>query len=715
MRRLRTFIAIVLAVAVALSMSTVAFGASNSQVVVNPDTRTWQDGFGFHCNAAKGNGATDVEYIGDVTAIKNSIKNIKKQPANSMVVEKGEQKNIFGTKIFPINLERVDQTTLWNLITDDVKCSTCGRTDWVTYSNNSGVINGKNIQAHHPPLPPPPPEEEFYGELTLNKFVDDDGKLSVLIEWLFENYDEEEIFAILGGVTFELFKSDENGTKGDFVTEGRINDAFVIGFDDPVKESGWYLVCEVLSGMAADVFEQADDLLIYFNAETEAVTDPAKVFDKSAFYTIVNKYGSDYLRKLGYPGLNNTGDVFYIGVTNTTTGTEYPSFCAHAGSQNFAGDNHLGCAGYMVSKEFMPLELRAEEYKAFMSALNYIEDKIGNLNTNRVITQTVIWILLGDIDVDDPAFGNVNLTEAEMAGVLGALAAVAEEYVGEGIITELIYMVCETHKTEFEYCQPQLVPVYGPMFINKPGGGGFYGEISFSKILFGGLIPLGEYGPFAFDLFKIVGDEETKIATYETDDFGVVSTGKLDPGKYVFKEALKTYTIPGIGDYKLLWKASYPGGADIDGLYFEITSKGEAIWEYFDGVGDPVVDNSFWNKSVMQWVLDEQTGAGTPGGPFEGGFIFYPGGAGGDAVIYEVTQPDCTHGGVIWFYYSNADGSKGQPLMDLAFADPLGHDYVLSDDGSGIICERCGTYFGWWDLGPELYALYLALGGIGSW
>lgn len=105
--------------------------SSNSQIVVNAETRIWQDGFGFHCNDPKGNGATSVKFEGKT-------------------YEKGVQKDVFGTKSNPITLVRVGTTTTWDLVPrNDIVCATCGRTDWVTYSNNSGVINGKNIQANH--------------------------------------------------------------------------------------------------------------------------------------------------------------------------------------------------------------------------------------------------------------------------------------------------------------------------------------------------------------------------------------------------------------------------------------------------------------------------------------------------------------------------------------------------------------------------------------
>jgi len=63
--------------------------------------------------------------------------------------------------VYPIN--RVGNTTAWAL--DDsqgkIVCPACERTDWVSYSNNSGVPNGKNIQFEHPSVTPEPEQIEI--------------------------------------------------------------------------------------------------------------------------------------------------------------------------------------------------------------------------------------------------------------------------------------------------------------------------------------------------------------------------------------------------------------------------------------------------------------------------------------------------------------------------------------------------------------------------
>jgi len=207
---MKKVLTVVLVIAMVFAMAIPVVASSNSQIVTGADTRIWQDGFGFHCNVPKGNGATAVEYLGENSAVINSISKIKKQPAGSLVVEKGDQKDIFGTKTYPIALERVGSTTTWNLLTDDIECKTCGRIDWVTYSNNSGVINGKNIQVNHSTTPKftPPPEEPptFSSTVSFNK-VKYGGLLPVgADEFAFDLYNVDT------GALIGTYETDFSGT-----------------------------------------------------------------------------------------------------------------------------------------------------------------------------------------------------------------------------------------------------------------------------------------------------------------------------------------------------------------------------------------------------------------------------------------------------------------------------------------------------------------------
>ena len=137
-------VAVMLALGLVLAGCAVPFDSISKTggaraAAATPTDISWVDGFGFHCNDCKGNGATSVIDLRD---------------GKNIIVAKGNQKDVFGVpKTYPIPLKRVGNTTTWDLVTDNIECATCGRIDWVTFSNNNGVINGKNIQAQHSGTP----------------------------------------------------------------------------------------------------------------------------------------------------------------------------------------------------------------------------------------------------------------------------------------------------------------------------------------------------------------------------------------------------------------------------------------------------------------------------------------------------------------------------------------------------------------------------------
>jgi hypothetical protein len=57
----------------------------------------------------------------------------------------GNNKNKTSEKF---NVIRVGSSTTWKL-DDTVVCPSCGRPDWITFSNNSGTPNGNNVQFQH--------------------------------------------------------------------------------------------------------------------------------------------------------------------------------------------------------------------------------------------------------------------------------------------------------------------------------------------------------------------------------------------------------------------------------------------------------------------------------------------------------------------------------------------------------------------------------------
>jgi len=567
------------------------------------------------------------------------------------------------------------------------------------------------------------------GGLAITKMIQVDGEDVNIYDWLQENY-RGTYQAIIAGMNFKLSKVDgpnalvksENFVKfGDEVTNKGI-----VSFGEDL-DLGWYAVTEDFTGAAkglfkeppvwyVQVFEKGHMIDLKGHYEDGTVGDGG--FDYEAKYAIVNGYNwNKHPDGLGYPGLNNGGDLFYIGVTNTVSGVEYPSFCAHGGSKNFAGDAGQGCSGYMVVQRADMADLENPEmdasYGKILSALNWIEDNVGSLKdkdgpyglvtTQRVVAQTVIWALLGNINVESEMFTTSHLTDDERDYVMAALVAADQGY--KGNIVDLVYMVCEDHH-EFETCQPQLVPIYRSGYIVNRLADDIFGVARFNKTKYGGLLSVAK-DEFGFDLFKIVDGVETKIGTYTTDEFGEVTADELAPGTYVFRETLSTYEIAGITGYKLVWKANYPN--DVDGLYFEIAADGTVTWQDADPE-NPTVDNVFYSKSALQWVPIEFitgfTGVGTIVGTFDDGFLFASGSEYTD-LDYTITEPTCMQGGVIWFFYGD-----NQPLMSIGFADPLGHNYALNALGDGLCCTRGDFDRGYWQLDAELLFIYHDLGGL---
>ena len=314
------------------------------------------------------------------------------------------------------------------------------------------------------------------GDLAMMVEVDagEAGKVPIY-DWLIAN---NGAYA-LDEITFELYKSDEGGSMiGAVISTSTIGTDSMVTFKNvPV---GWYLVREVLND-ASVLFLDADDQLIHFYFDGTETYD-SQYFDFDAFYTIVNGYGYGYT--LGYPGLNNTGDIFRIAVTNTTTGVAYPSFCAHAGSKNFAGQSGLGCNGYLVAEPgYLNFIEGNAKHSDFLKAYNYICDTYGDLNDYRAVTQIITWALLGSIVISSEDFDNITWDAVEngndsIAGVSDAKAIVEDvmanykKHSGSGAIVDVIYLYCEHHHDASD-CQPQLVPIYsvaGNDLVVKVGG-----------------------------------------------------------------------------------------------------------------------------------------------------------------------------------------------------------------------------------------------------
>jgi len=565
------------------------------------------------------------------------------------------------------------------------------------------------------------------GRQTFEKWVENADGIKVRID-VWEPNGDYTIADLCAGITFKLYTEHAYMAK-DFsnpVATATLNEHGVADFTTDLRsrfvgntfEEGYYYIVEELSDLAETVFTKpTDGILVYITRSS--IVDKAN-FDYDSKYTIVNGYNSPkHTAGLGYPGLNNGGDLFYIGVKNSETGDEFASFCAHGGSKNFAGESGQGCSGYVVIFKPGMGDLENPEmdkaYYNILAALNWIQDEVGDLRltngpyglvtTQRVVAQTVIWALLGNIDVTSEAFQNTNLTSEEMEYVLNALDAANEGYVGE--ITNLVYMVCEHHH-EFETCQPQLVPIYGTtQFVNKLRDNPSF-DVSFTKTKYGGVWAV-EADEFAFDLFKIVDGTEVYVETCTTAAGGVVTAKGLTSGDYVFREVWAYAIGTGNDDsYALVWKPIYPDN-DADGLYFTIAVNGVVTWAGYDGDDKPTVDNVFYCKHSVVWSADYYYGMQTkekirlPDGSwiniFAEGNTYCP--HTGTLTVLTTVPATCYNGG-----YTIAYCSGGCDVTTVFGVTPsLVHNYVLesgywpydSDKGEYVHagdwyrCTLCGA------------------------
>jgi len=513
----RKLLSILLVVTMVVAIAIPTLGASNSQIVSGPTSRVWQDGFGFHCNAIKGNGQTSVEYVGGVTAVVNSIKNIKKQPAGSMVVLKGDQKDIFGTKTYPIGLERVDMTTTWNLMTgDDIVCATCGRTDWVTYSNNDGTINGKNIQAHHPILPPPP---EKYGTLLIYKTVE--GML--FGDWIFDG--DIDVLELISGISFKVFATDGPGGSFDDSAPFGVGDLDMYGaitFEKlPDGYVGWIAVVEYIvpGSLADDLFDDAGTQYFFLGGQDEdgnyiigGGSGLNADFDKAATYWCGDfEWPGAEAATVVFPGWKDQfgSDVISWGVPNyhvknMETGKFYGSFCAHFGSAAVGRDTYL-----YYDKTAERFADDAATKKAIIDAFDYIVEKWGDIDTyfpflgfsggeldalyddfsdfilpTKFVAQIVLWKLIDDKNCDDiladvyknspyydsdlyPDYWRWEIVTGLMSDKINAcvdevLSAIAG-WKNKGNVTDIVFLADEdyTFGNPKAECQPQIVPLGG--------------------------------------------------------------------------------------------------------------------------------------------------------------------------------------------------------------------------------------------------------------
>ena len=257
-------------------------------------------------------------------------------------------------------------------------------------------------------------------------------------------------------ISFNLYSVAGDGEPfGALVANGTVDVAGNIVFTG--LDDGWYAIEEVLTAAGKVVFEQPTEVK-YILLANGLQYGESNDFNYGAIYSIVNGYGGGYV--LGYPGLNNTGDIFPIGVE--LDAEYYPSFCGNAGSVAFAPD------GYMIA---LKMDRGDAKYADFVKAYNYIENKYGNLDANRAIAQIITWHVLGAIEYPSAEFDAIDWAAVEVggstvAGVENANDKVVDViknfkyYQGEAKIVDIVYMVGQNYVDDYLNGQPQYVPIY---------------------------------------------------------------------------------------------------------------------------------------------------------------------------------------------------------------------------------------------------------------
>jgi len=118
---MKKILAVVLTLVMLVAMAVPAFAAAK---VVESEI----EGFAFHCNAISGNGRSYIDG--------------KEKDFGKFDKKTGEGL---------LKLTGFSDSKVWTpLFKEKMVCSTCGSSEWISFSNKSGVPDGKNIQLNHP-------------------------------------------------------------------------------------------------------------------------------------------------------------------------------------------------------------------------------------------------------------------------------------------------------------------------------------------------------------------------------------------------------------------------------------------------------------------------------------------------------------------------------------------------------------------------------------
>jgi len=125
---MKKVISLVLAISMLLALAIPAF--AGNEKVINTFAGTAKSDFNnaqFHCN----------DIVGENGRVWTLASNKFKEGMNN-VKDTGD-----------LNFKSTSDSTVWELIDTGFVCEQCGSNEWITFSNKSGVPDGKNVQLQH--------------------------------------------------------------------------------------------------------------------------------------------------------------------------------------------------------------------------------------------------------------------------------------------------------------------------------------------------------------------------------------------------------------------------------------------------------------------------------------------------------------------------------------------------------------------------------------
>ena len=294
---------------------------------------------------------------------------------------------------------------------------------------------------------------------------------------------------LISGMYFTLYKVNADGTinYANVVATGELNpESGMIIFDTSSLIAGQYAVVESFTGSAANVFEMVDPLYIWIGADGKmiAVTD----FDSNAMYWSTDAFyrskgtadlAINYVLASSYTVMRNPWcNDFQIKQYNPATGSygvAYSSFCGYYDSGKLGGDTYNGPTLIYVNMTSDFATLKPGVKEDLIAAYNYIYDTWGSLDqwpsasdtstpseSTKFIAQVVTWLLLNDGIVE---------ANSDFAYINDCVAEVLANYPGYSVsktIKDIVFLADEGYPNNLQYCQPQIIPIYGePVFNNK--------------------------------------------------------------------------------------------------------------------------------------------------------------------------------------------------------------------------------------------------------